>query len=151
MAPAEPGRFCFSGRCASGGGWCWRWCRGWTRRHDGGRRAGAWRRASADHRSDLDSTEAQRQLGFAAARLVGAVVAAVDDLLEDVQALGHMPDDGVILLQPLAAVLRDEEELAAVRVGAAVGHGYRASGVLGRREVLVLHCVRRPAGASAGG
>src|SRR4029077_1312539 len=125
--------------------------RGRTRRHDGGRWAGAWRRASANYRSDLDGTEAQRQLGFATAGLVGAVVAAVDDLLQDVQALGHMPDNGVILLQPLAAVFRDEEELAAVRVGATVGHGYRASGVLGRRQVLVLHRVRRSAGAGAGG
>ena len=82
-------------------------------------------------------------------RLAGAIPRVprdVRDLVDDVHAGRDLPEDRVLPVEPGALLGGDDEELAAVRVGAAVRHRERAAD--DRPAVrLVLELVARPTGA----
>merc|ERR1712156_1027387 len=90
--------------------------------------------------------------GSASAGLAHAGVGD-DDLLEGVHALDDLSEDDVFAVEP-RGLGGAQEELAAVGVGAGVGHGEDAGAGVLQGEVLVLelHAVDRLApGAVSGG
>src|SRR5690606_15969046 len=75
----------------------------------------------------------------------------VGDVVEHLAALGHLPEDRVVLLEAITEVIMHDEELAALGVGTGVRHRQGTAHVV---EViarqLVLEPITRPAGARAG-
>src|SRR5262249_55220149 len=62
------------------------------------------------------------------------------ELVHDVHPVGHLPEDGVLAVEPRTGLGCDEEELGAVGVRPRVGHRKRAADDLVRVD-LVLECV----------
>ena len=93
--------------------------------------------------SQLDAVDRDR-----GERCVAAVAREHRDLLGDVLAARHLPEDGVLAVEPRGRVGGDDEELAPVRVRAGVRHRERPALDLVVVE-LVLELVARAAGAGA--
>ena len=93
--------------------------------------------------SQLDAVDRHR-----GQRCVAAVAREHRDLLGDVLAARHLPEDGVLAVEPRGRVGGDDEELAPVRVRARVRHRERPALDLVVVE-LVLELVARAAGAGA--
>ena len=87
--------------------------------------------------SQLDAVDRDRRQ-----RRVAAVALDHRDLVGDVLAARHLPEDGVLAVEPRGRVGRDDEELAPVRVRAGVRHRERAALDLVVVE-LVLELVAR--------
>src|SRR3954470_6939045 len=81
-------------------------------------------------------------------RLVAPVGLGRLDLVDDVHAVRHAAEDGVLAAEPWSLVGGDDEELRAVGVRAGVGHRQRAADDLVLVE-LVLELVAGAAGARA--
>src|SRR3954470_9284373 len=82
-------------------------------------------------------------------RLVAPVGLGRLDLVDDVHAVRHAAEDGVLAAEPWSLVGGDDEELRAVGVRAGVGHRQRAADDLVLVE-LVLELIPRAAGPRAG-
>ena len=74
----------------------------------------------------------------------------IPDFIDDILSGSHFPEDGIILGQAAAVIGQHNKELAAVGIGAGVGHGNRAFGVIQRFRQFIRKSVSRAAGAGAG-
>ena len=94
-------------------------------------------------RRDLDAVERDRRR-----RPVAAVAVDERDAVDDVLSRRHLPEDGVLAVEPRCRLGGDDEELRAVRVRPGVRHRERTLDDLVVVE-LVLELVARAAGADA--
>src|SRR5205809_2008232 len=81
-------------------------------------------------------------LGMAVTRAIGVVCARLGHILDDSQSFDDCAERRVVGMQRWGVAVH-EEELAAVRARAGVGHGHGARGVPGASGVLVRELVAR--------